>query len=252
MSNNTTLHVTATRPMSQPRVVSPLRVQRLDGKSSFPPTHNKKIKKSVHWLEFANVRCFERTSPVDAKDIWISPTDFAKSKAEVVQLAIDYATFVNIEEQNKQSINSHLLSYSSSTSTSLSFIDYRGVECYTVARKRHKHLSNECVIYAQREGMDDIETAELYARCNAWSRKVSLVQAIHDYMEIYDDIPRNENIMTPRNRALPNLPQVWSLVPPSKVPSTLKRKERSPVYTTEHKEEAESVPTRRLRRRISI
>jgi len=250
MSNNTTLHVTATRPMSQPRVVSPLRVQRLDGKSSFPPTHNKKIKKSVHWLEFANVRCFERTSPVDAKDIWISPTDFAKSKAEVVQLAIDYATFVNIEEQNKQSIDSHLLSYSSSTS--LSLIDYRGVECYTVARKRHKHLANECVIYAQREGMDDIETAELYARCNAWSRKVSLVQAIHDYMEIYDDIPRNENIMTPRNRALPNLPQVWSLVPPSKVPSTLKRKERSPVYTTEHKEEAESVPTRRLRRRISI
>jgi len=154
---------------------------------------------------------------------------------------------VNIEEQ-KQYASSYI---STSTTSLLSLIDYRGVECYTVARKRYKLLSNRCVAYAQRHGMDDIETAELYSRCNTWSRKVSLVQAIQDYIEIYY-LPKNEH-MTPRNTSLKELPPIWSMVPPSEVPSTLKRKEQpTACTTTDHEDEAESVCTRRVRRRVSI
>merc|ERR1711865_133626 len=80
--------------------------------------------------------------------------------------------------------------------------DCRGFECCTVVRNRNKFLLNRWALhYANNSNNWEMKnnkntknttsstfntTAMLYyQKCNAWSTKVGLVQAIHDYMEVY-------------------------------------------------------------------
>ncbi|OEU11028.1 hypothetical protein FRACYDRAFT_219987 [Fragilariopsis cylindrus CCMP1102] len=93
----------------------------------------------------------------------------------------------NIKQiQHQQPSASSLSSSSSSPET-----DHRGFESCTDARRRYRLLSNRCAIHAHKHGMKNV--AAIYQKRNKWAREVALVQAIHDYIEIYDVLPSDDD-----------------------------------------------------------
>ena len=135
--------------------------------------------------------------------------------------------------------------------------DCRGFECCTVVRNRNKFLLNRWALhYANNSNNWEMKTNNknsknttstsnttamlYYQKCNAWSTKVGLVQAIHDYMEVYGNeasfvSSHEHNSKTSRGNgdtktststsrsitksrkleALQKLPPVWSMIPPT-------------------------------------
>merc|ERR1719464_289048 len=71
----------------------------------------------------------------------------------------------------------------------------------------------------------------LYKLCNAWSRKIAFLQAIHDYALVYS----NQSVGTVHNMEsiVKALPPISSMIPPQSLPSEIEndimllQKERS-------------------------
>ena len=231
----------ATRPTMSPQ---------LTPHSSFQTKTNNRavVKKSVNWNVFANVIIFERATAIESKNIWFSASDFAKSKANGIKMASSYRKMAaNIKQiQHQQPSASSLLSSSSSP-----VIDHRGFESCTDARRRYRLLSNRCAIHAHKHGMKNV--AAIYQKRNKWARKVALVQAIHDYIEIYDVLPSDDEDDEKRasliSAALRSLPPVASMIPPTEFSTmTLKRKMIRPSWT---EQDAETIPRRRVKQRVT-
>ena len=230
----------ATQPMSP----------QLTPHSSFQTKTNNSavIKKSVTWNVFANVIIFERATAIESKNIWFSASDFAKSKANGIKMASSYRKMAaSIKQiQHQQPSASSLLSSSSSPVT-----DHRGFESCTDARRRYRLLSNRCAIHAHKHGMKNV--AAIYQKRNKWAREVALVQAIHDYIEIYDVLPSDDDDDEKRASlifaALRSLPPVASMIPPTEFSTmTLKRKMIRPSW---NEQDAETIPRRRVKQRVT-
>lgn len=167
-------------------------------------SRRKAPKKSVRFNQLVHVAPFERASSTEAKDIWFTTSDLAGFKAQGREMAASYRKLgVMLEHPST----------------------YRGFESCTVTRRRQRILSNRCVIYAHKKGMDDVTTAAVYKKCNAWSGEVAFVQAIHDYVDIYHNnhvMNNNNNCMDEvtlaRAATLSMIPPVASMVPPSTLP----------------------------------
>jgi hypothetical protein len=240
MNSTSTSTLTATRPMSS----------QLTPHSSFQTKTSKRgvIKKSVNWNEFANVILFERATAIESKNIWYSVSDFARSKANGIKMASSYRKMAdNIKQiQNQQPSTSSLSSSSSSP-----VIDHRGFESCTDARRRYRLISNRCAIHAHKRGMKNV--AAIYQKRNKWARDVAFVQAIHDYIEIYDVVPSDDDDEKRASvifAALKSLPSVVSMIPPTEFSiKTIKRKMIRSSWTEQN---AETIPRRRVKQRVTV
>lgn len=147
------------------------------------------IKKRVRFLEVVHVAPFERASPEEARDIWFAPSDISSFKKRGREMAASYR---KLGDQCS------------------SFDTTRGFECYTTARQRRRLLSNRCAVYAYQNGIDADTVATLYQHCNHWSSSVAVVQAIHDFADVYTN--------TSATTAEPLIPSVDTMVPPPELP----------------------------------
>jgi hypothetical protein len=236
---------TDTRTLAATRPMSP----QLTPHSSFQTKTNNRavIKKSVNWNEFANVILFERATAIESKNIWFSVSDFAKSKANGIKIASSYR---KMAENIKQIPNQQPSASSLSSSSSSPVIDHRGFESCTDARRRYKFLSNRCAIHAHKRGMKNV--AAIYQERNKWARKVALVQAIHDYIEIYDVLPSDDDDEKRASvlfAALRSLPPVVSMIPPTEF--TTKMLKRKTIRSSWTEQDAETIPRRRVKQRVT-
>merc|ERR1712232_1088481 len=103
--------------------------------------NNNKAMKSVKFYEFVKVIPFQKAPPSLEADIWFNESDLAEAKSGGIEIASSYRKM--IKDQQKQP----------------SSVDHRGFESCTVARQRHKLLSNRCAVLAHRHGLKDVETA---------------------------------------------------------------------------------------------
>jgi hypothetical protein len=241
MNSTRTSKLTATRPMSP----------QLTPHSSFQTkTNNNRavVKKSVYWNEFANVLIFERATAIESKNIWFSASDFAKSKANGIEIAYSYKKLANnIKQMENQQLSASSLSLPSSSAV----IDHRGFESCTDVRRRYKLLSNRWAIHAHKRGMNNV--AAIYQEQNKWAREVALVQAIHDYFEIYDVLPiddEDEKRASIILAALEKLPPVLSMIPPTEF--SIKMLKRKMIQSSCTEQDAETVPKRRVKQRVTF
>ena len=87
--------------------------------------------------------------------------------------------------------------------------EYRGFENCTAIRQKQKIMSNRCVVHAYEQGFNANEIATIYSKTNKWSGEVAFLQAIHDYMNVYN-----------KTGALAHeiLPSISSMIPPQPHP----------------------------------
>ena len=76
---------------------------------------------------------------------------------------------------------------------------FRGLECWVLERRLHRHKTIQCTLSAYKKGMSSDVTAQIANRCAAWSREIAFVQASHDYYNVYQPsmasrIPKLSNI----------------------------------------------------------
>lgn len=86
--------------------------------------------------------------------------------------------------------------------------EYRGFENCTLLRQRQKIMSNRCVVYAYSQGYNEKEIATIYSQTNKWSSEIAFLQAIHDYVDIYNHTNANTEA----------IPSITSLIPPQAHP----------------------------------
>jgi len=86
--------------------------------------------------------------------------------------------------------------------------EYRGFENCTLLRQRQKIMSNRCVVYAYSQGYNEKEIATIYSQTNKWSSEIAFLQAIHDYVDIYNNT----------NADTRSIPSILSLIPPQAHP----------------------------------
>ena len=91
--------------------------------------------------------------------------------------------------------------------------EYRGFENCTAIRQKQKIMSNRCVVYAYEQGFNANEIATIYSKTNKWSSEVAFLQAIHDYMNVY-----NTNTNTHGVDVEIPLPSISSMIPPQPHP----------------------------------
>ena len=95
--------------------------------------------------------------------------------------------------------------------------------------------------------------AAIYQKRNKWAREVALVQAIHDYIEIYDVLPSDDEDDEKRasliSAALRGLPPVASMIPPTEF-STMMLK-RKMIRSSWTEQDAETIPRRRVKQRVT-
>jgi hypothetical protein len=89
--------------------------------------------------------------------------------------------------------------------------EYRGFENCTAIRQKQKIMSNRCVVYAYEQGFNADEIATIYSKTNKWSSEVAFLQAIHDYMNVYDCASQSSETTT-------ILPSISSMIPPQPHP----------------------------------
>jgi hypothetical protein len=95
--------------------------------------------------------------------------------------------------------------------------------------------------------------AAIYQEQNKWAREVALVQAIHDYFEIYDVLPiddEDEKRASIILAALEKLPPVLSMIPPTEF--SIKMLKRKMIQSSCTEQDAETVPKRRVKQRVTF
>ncbi|OEU12860.1 hypothetical protein FRACYDRAFT_244133 [Fragilariopsis cylindrus CCMP1102] len=91
--------------------------------------------------------------------------------------------------------------------------EYRGFENCTAIRQKQKIMSNRCVVYAYEQGFNANEIATIYSKTNKWSSEVAFLQAIHDYMNVYDCASQ----LRTQSETIA-LPSISSMIPPQPHP----------------------------------
>ena len=72
----------------------------------------------------------------------------------------------------------------------------RGLEHCSEERRRHIYMSIRCTLSAHRHGLSVDQTAMESRKCTAWSGKIALVQACHDFAIVYQPSMASISIMT--------------------------------------------------------
>ena len=137
----------------------------------------------------------------DLKNLWFSREDLAQFKYQSRRLS-------NAGVSDKKAFDS-----------------LRGLECNSLGRLMHKHMTVQCIVSAYKKGMSPREIAAMARVCSNWNGEVALLQACHDYFDVHQ----------------PNLASNFPRVPstPPKFPFELKR-----ATINTHRN------ARRLRRRV--
>jgi len=163
-------------------------------------------KKSVCFFGVVFIKPYEKASSQEAVDIWYTDDDMASFKKDGRDMTLSYR---NLTSTNNNKNNDRDLS------------TYRGFEYGSIRRQRHKIVSNRCVLYAQRQGMNAREIASVYRKANGWFTDVAFLQAVHDCIEIYDDDNSTVNNKGPQQEMM-TLPSVAAMIPPQLFPFALK------------------------------
>ena len=130
-----------------------------------------KLKKEVRFNNVVNVGLYKKASPRNAKHIWYRKTDMSAFKAECRRIvSLNQELCTNNQQQQQQP-------------SCLSL--YRGLECYSLRRKKQKIIANRCVLNAQKVGMMATDIAIMYRNTNYWSSDVAFIQGIQDYVDVY-------------------------------------------------------------------
>jgi len=150
----------------------------------------------------AHCTSFEKVSSSEAKDIWFDSSEMATIKSEAREVVSSYH---NLAAEGAY--------------TSLSTEKYRGFEVCISSRRRQRLIANGSTLYAYSQGYKPEEIASLYKHCNAWSRKIAFLQAIHDYASVYNNRP----VGTVHNMEsiAKALPPISSMIPPQSLPSEI-------------------------------
>lgn len=61
----------------------------------------------------------------------------------------------------------------------------RGLEVCSGERRRHRWMTQQCVLSAAKKGIGEAEMAFIARRCSQWSKEVAFIQASRDHAEIY-------------------------------------------------------------------
>merc|ERR1711992_472095 len=132
---------------------------------------------------------------------------------------------------------------------------FRGFEDLTIRRQKQKLIANQCVLYAQKQGMNASKIATVYEKANSWSVDVAFIQALKDFFDIY----------RPKTTTMPEIPlqPVHQMIPPPMFPfaiecgKALRKKKRhleptsSSLQTKDVSVMNEKQSFRRVRRRLS-
>lgn len=201
-------------PMSIPTTYPQPLLQQQSASTSTTTNNRNKTKKSVRFNQVVHVVPFERTSAEEAKCIWFTNAEIVSFKEKGRELALFYRK----RDGKTQTTTSTLCNNDNGNERSL----YRGFEGCTIKRQRRRALSNRCVVYAHKNGLDESFVASMYQQCNQWSTEVAFVQAVHDYVDVFysNDINNNkDSASTTYSETLTAMmiPSVSSMVPPPEI-----------------------------------
>jgi hypothetical protein len=109
-----------------------------------------------------------RSSPMrseETKDLWYGQHDLAAFKAGVLEIVLSLREGCPIKCEST-----------------------RGLENWThVERFQHRRtMTTRYTLQAHREGMSADQLATVTRKCTSWSKEVALVQALHDYCDVYE------------------------------------------------------------------
>jgi hypothetical protein len=171
-------------------------------------------KKSVCFFGVVFVKPYEKASSQEAVDIWYNDDDMATFKKEGRDMTVSYRNLTSTHNNTKKEKDKDLSMY-------------RGFEYGSIRRQKHKIVSNRCVLYAQRQGMNARHIASVYRKANGWFTDVAFLQAVHDCIEIYDDDDTNSGTVNNKNKGpqqqdMMTLPSVAAMIPPRLFPFAMK------------------------------
>jgi hypothetical protein len=106
----------------------------------------------------------------------------------------------------------------------------RGLESCTFERQLQRHKTTQCILSSCKNGHTPKQTAAMAQKCSEWNRDVALLQACHDFFEVYQP-------------SMP-LPDTICQTPPA-FPFELKRASSS-------SSSCQQPPARRVRRRRTV
>ena len=200
-------------------------------KMTLPLHMSLKVKKSVRFNQTVHIAPYERIDTEDSKNIWYSNVEIAAMKAIGKKMAGCYRKLVD------QQIKGDMC--------------YRGFEGYTVLRQRQRLLSNRCALYAHKQGMNADVTAFMYKQANQWSTNVAFVQAVHDYVDTFENPSAAKNDFT----MMKTLPSVSMMVPPPDHPFAVQgfialQSQRKSKLERKLKRRSATSAVRRVRQRV--
>lgn len=117
-------------------------------------------KRRVRFAPMVSVSTANTVPPSVAERIWYGNADLAKFKLSAKKAATSLRLGVPCD-------------------------DVRGVEGCTSARQERRYLAVRCTLSAHRRGLSANATAVVSQRCTEWNARVAVVQARHDFAEIY-------------------------------------------------------------------
>ena len=141
---------------------------------------------------------FEKVTIQDNKEtpnnIWYTSSEMKQIKKESREIASSYRKLGGNGDTNTDT-------------------EYRGFENCTAIRQKQKIMSNRCVVYAYEQGFNANEIATIYSKTNKWSSEVAFLQAIHDYMNVYNTNTNTHGV----DVEIPS-PSISSMIPPQPHP----------------------------------
>jgi hypothetical protein len=172
-------------------------------------------KKSIRFNDVVFVKPFEKACSQEAKDIWYNEYDMASFKKHGREMALSYKNLTSNNNNNNKNKNKNNENTNNDDKDNKDCTMYRGFEYFSIRRQKQKIISNRCVLYAQSKDMNATEIATVYRKANAWSTDVAFVQAVHDYVDIYNS---NKTTSTSCNNTVP---EIISMIPPPIFPFAL-------------------------------
>jgi hypothetical protein len=145
-----------------------------DSNDDCEPSKRKRVRFSTEVTTSAPAR---ELTPSERKDLWYDSEAISNFKIHGRKAILSKKGYRNSNSNS----NSNVVEQDDEEVVETT----RGFENCTLERQLQRHRTVQSVVSSHRKGMSPGQTATVSKRCSKWNRDIAILQARHDYLDVY-------------------------------------------------------------------